>query len=100
VLQLANLLYSAMCCPVLCCRYFLRKLRKVKKANGQILACNEVSGRHFSRVAPGWLRSSMSSLQQNGLFPSKAMCSMRGGAGSLGGRGRAGRASYMCILEP
>ena len=23
-------------------RYFLRKLRKVKKANGQILACNEV----------------------------------------------------------
>lgn len=24
------------------CRYFLRKLRKVKKANGQILACNEV----------------------------------------------------------
>jgi hypothetical protein len=26
------------------CRYFLRKLRKVKKANGQILACNEVRG--------------------------------------------------------
>jgi len=38
-----------MCCvlwlPVSCrpaCRYFLRKLRKVKKANGQIIACNEV----------------------------------------------------------
>lgn len=28
------------CCGL--CRYFLRKLRKVKKANGQILACNEV----------------------------------------------------------
>jgi hypothetical protein len=27
-----------------CCRYFLRKLRKVKKANGQILAINEVRG--------------------------------------------------------
>ena len=25
------------------CRYFLRKLRRVKKANGQILSCNEVS---------------------------------------------------------
>jgi len=25
------------------CRYFLRKLRKVKKANGQVLAVNEVS---------------------------------------------------------
>jgi hypothetical protein len=24
------------------CRYFLRKLRRVKKANGQILAINEV----------------------------------------------------------
>ena len=24
------------------CRYFLRKLRKVKKANGQVLAVNEV----------------------------------------------------------
>lgn len=29
-----------MCLP---CRYFLRKLRKVKKANGQILAINEAS---------------------------------------------------------
>jgi large subunit ribosomal protein L18Ae len=27
----------------LVCRYFLRKLRKVKKANGQIIAINEVS---------------------------------------------------------
>ena len=26
------------------CRYFLRKLRKVKKMNGQILATNEVRG--------------------------------------------------------
>jgi hypothetical protein len=26
-------------------RYFLRKLRKVKKANGQILAANEVHSR-------------------------------------------------------
>jgi hypothetical protein len=25
------------------CRYFLRKLKKVKKSNGQILAFNEVS---------------------------------------------------------
>ena len=29
------------------CRYFLRRLRRVKKANGQIIACNEV------RVARG-----------------------------------------------
>jgi hypothetical protein len=27
---------------VLLCRYFLRKLKKVKKSNGQILAFNEV----------------------------------------------------------
>ena len=29
-------------------RYFLRKLRKVKKANGQIIAINEVGARRFS----------------------------------------------------
>ena len=42
VLQSTSLYVSAK--PRLSgCRYFLRKLRKVKKANGQILACNEVS---------------------------------------------------------
>jgi hypothetical protein len=29
-------------CPMLMFRYFLRKLRRVKKANGQIIAVNEV----------------------------------------------------------
>lgn len=34
------------------CRYFLRKLRKVKKANGQILACNEVRGHIMLGMLP------------------------------------------------
>ena len=30
-------------CGFICHRYFLRKLRKIKKAHGQVLAVNEVS---------------------------------------------------------
>ena len=39
--------FGAATCPA--CRYFLRKLRKVKKANGQILACNEVRAAKAAR---------------------------------------------------
>jgi Ribosomal proteins 50S-L18Ae/60S-L20/60S-L18A len=41
----AGSIVTAAC---LLCRYFLRKLRKVKKANGQIIAINEVGARRFS----------------------------------------------------
>lgn len=40
-------------CPPLRRRYFLRKLRKVKKANGQILACNEVRTRRRQGLEGG-----------------------------------------------
>ena len=35
--------------PSAACRYFLRKLRSVKKANGQVLSVNEVSGGYLIR---------------------------------------------------
>lgn len=44
----ADHFYGAACV----CRYFLRKLRKVKKANGQILACNEVRGHIMLGMLP------------------------------------------------
>lgn len=34
--------FSSLLSPAQSCRYFLSRLKKVKKANGQILACNEV----------------------------------------------------------
>lgn len=55
---------SVVTAACLLCRYFLRKLRKVKKANGQIIAINEVGARRFSSdsqlLSVGILPSAMS----------------------------------------
>lgn len=42
-----------MDCHLFVCRYFLKKLRRVKKANGQILAANEVRHRALDLGSEG-----------------------------------------------
>lgn len=49
---------SSMFIPPLQCRYFLRKLRKVKKANGEILSVNEVRSNTSCSISSSTLDSS------------------------------------------
>lgn len=42
--------HTCKCVSLLAYRYFLRKLKKVKKSNGQVLAINEVCISHSSRA--------------------------------------------------
>ena len=49
-------LNAAACCHARKRRYFLRRLRRVKKANGQIVACNEVRSLSLLRAREGGRR--------------------------------------------